>query len=72
VPRRTFGTRRDEVTGRWKVLHKEALRDFYSSASKIKNNQVKEDEMGRKCSMNGEKSNACMLLVGNLERKRPF
>jgi hypothetical protein len=34
---------------------------------------VKEDDgMGRTCSTNGEKRNACMLLVGKPERKRPL
>jgi hypothetical protein len=30
---------------------------------------VKEDEMGRTCSMNGERRNAYRILVGNPERK---
>ena len=30
VLRRVFGPKRDEVTGEWRKLHKEALRDFYS------------------------------------------
>jgi hypothetical protein len=34
--------------------------------------QVKEDENGRACSMNGEKRNAYRILVGNLEGKRPL
>jgi hypothetical protein len=28
--------------------------------------------MGRSCSMNGEKRNACMLLVGKPEGRRPL
>jgi hypothetical protein len=32
--------------------------------------QVKEDEMGRACSTNGEKRNAYRILVGKPERKR--
>jgi hypothetical protein len=35
------------------------------------NDQVKEDEMGRACSTNGEKRNAYKILVGNPEGKRP-
>jgi hypothetical protein len=35
------------------------------------NNQVKEDEIGRACSTNGEKRNAYRLLVGKPEGKRP-
>jgi hypothetical protein len=30
---------------------------------------VKEDEMGRECSTNGENRNVCRLLVGKPERK---
>jgi hypothetical protein len=33
---------------------------------------VKEDEMGRACSTNGEKRNTCRILVGNPERMRPI
>ena len=28
--RRVFGPKRDEVTGKWRKLHKEELRDLYS------------------------------------------
>jgi hypothetical protein len=38
----------------------------------ILNDQVKEDEMGRACSTNGEKRNAYRILVGNPEGKRPL
>jgi hypothetical protein len=34
-------------------------------------NDVKEDEMGRACSLNEENRNACRILVGNPEGKRP-
>ena len=30
VLRRVFGLKRDEVTGEWRKLHKEELRDLYS------------------------------------------
>ena len=33
VLRRTFGPRRDEVTGEWRKLHHEELNDLYSSPS---------------------------------------
>jgi hypothetical protein len=35
-------------------------------------NQVKEDEIGRACSTNREKTNAYRILVGNPEGKRPL
>jgi hypothetical protein len=36
VLRRIFGPKRDEVTGEWRKLHNEELRDLYSSLSKIR------------------------------------
>jgi hypothetical protein len=50
VLRRIFGPKRDEVTGEWRKLHNEELRDLYPSSSR-----VKEDEMGGACSTNGGK-----------------
>jgi hypothetical protein len=48
--RRTFGPKKDEVTGEWRNLHNEELRDLFSSSS---NNQVQEDEMCGSFSTNG-------------------
>jgi hypothetical protein len=36
VLRRIFGQKRDEVTGEWRKLNKEELRDLYSSPSIIR------------------------------------
>jgi hypothetical protein len=36
VLRRIFGLKRDEMTGEWRKLHNEKLRDFYSSPSIIR------------------------------------
>jgi hypothetical protein len=36
VLRRIFGPKRDEVTGEWRKLHNEELRDLYSSPSTIR------------------------------------
>jgi hypothetical protein len=36
VLRRMFGLRKDEVTGGWRRLHNEELRDLYSSPSIIR------------------------------------
>jgi hypothetical protein len=36
VLRRIFGPKRDEVTGEWRKLHNEELRDLYSSPSLIR------------------------------------
>jgi hypothetical protein len=47
---RIFGLKR-EVTGGWRKLHNEKLPNLYSSPNIL--DQVKEDAMGRACSMNG-------------------
>jgi hypothetical protein len=52
VLRKIFGPKRDEVTGEWRKLCNEELRDLYSLPSIIKNNQVDED-MCESCSTNG-------------------
>jgi hypothetical protein len=36
VLRRIFGPKRDEMTGGWRKLHNEELRDLYSSPSIIR------------------------------------
>ena len=36
VLRRTFGPRRDEVTGEWWKLHNEELNDLYSSPNIVR------------------------------------
>jgi hypothetical protein len=36
VLRRIFGPKRDEVTGEWRKLHNEEIRDLYSSPSIIR------------------------------------
>jgi hypothetical protein len=60
------------VTGEWRKLHNEELRDLFSSPSIINNNQVEDDEMGGSCSANGEKRIAYRLLVGKPEGKKPL
>ena len=43
VKRRVFGPKRDEVTGEWRKLHNEELRDLptqYCSGGKIEKNEV--------------------------------
>jgi hypothetical protein len=36
VLRRTFGPKRDEVTGEWRKLHNEELNDLYSSPNIVR------------------------------------
>jgi hypothetical protein len=67
VLRKIFGPKRDEVTGEWRKLHIEELRDLYSSPSIIKSRRM---SWARHVARMGEKRNAYRLLVGKLEGKR--
>jgi len=52
VLRRVFGPKRDEVTGKWRKLHKEELNDLYCSHNIVR--VIKERiEMGWACSAYG-------------------
>jgi hypothetical protein len=53
VLRKIFGPMRDEMTGEWRKLHNEELRDLYSSPSIIRMIKSRTIEMGRPCSTNG-------------------
>jgi hypothetical protein len=69
VLRRIFGPKRDEVTGGWRKLHNEEIRDLYSSPTIIR--IIKSSTMrlvGHVARMGG-KINAYRLLVGKPEEK---
>jgi hypothetical protein len=70
--RRIFGLKRDEVTGEWKKLHNEELRDLYSSPSIIRIIKSRRMRWAGHVARMGEKSNAYKLLVGKPEGKRPL
>jgi hypothetical protein len=53
VLRRIFGSRMDEVSGRWRKLHDEELRDLYSSPTIIRIIKLRTSGTWA-CSMNGE------------------
>ena len=50
VLRRLFGPKRDEVTGEWRKLHKEELRDLYSLPNIVR---VEKNEVGGACGTYG-------------------
>jgi hypothetical protein len=67
VLRRIFRPKRDEVTGEWRKLHNEELRDLYSSPSlirMIKSGRIK--WTGHVARM-GEKNTVFRILVGKPE-----
>jgi hypothetical protein len=72
VLRRIFGPKRDEVTGEERELHNEELRDLYTSPSIIRIIKSRGMRWAGDVARMGEKSNACRLLVGKAEGKRPL
>jgi hypothetical protein len=61
VLRRIFGLKRDEVTGWWRKLHNEELRDLYSSPSIIRMIKSKRIRLAGHAERMGEKTNAYIL-----------
>jgi hypothetical protein len=71
VLRRIYGPKRDEVTGRWRKLHKEELRDLYSSPSIIRIIKPMRMRWAGHVARMGGKTKAYGLLVGKPKGKRP-
>jgi hypothetical protein len=72
VPRRIFGPKRDGVTGEWKKLHNEELRDLYFSPSIIRIIKSTRMRWASHVAQIGEKRNAYRLLVGKPVGMRPL
>jgi hypothetical protein len=72
VLRRIFGPKRDEVTGEWKKLHNEELRDLYTTPSIIRITKSRRMRWAGHVARMGEKSNSYRLLVEKPEKKRPL
>jgi hypothetical protein len=53
VLRRIYGPKRDKVTGEWRKLHHEELKDLYSALSIIRVIKLRRMEMGGACSTYG-------------------
>jgi hypothetical protein len=69
---RIFGPKRDEVTGDWRKLHNEELHNLYSSPSIIRVIKSRRMKWAGHVTRMGEKRNACRILVGKPEGKRPL
>jgi hypothetical protein len=69
VLRRMFGPKRDEVTGGWRKLHNEELRDLYSSPSIIRIIKSRRMRWAGHVAQMGEMKNGYSLLVGRPEGK---
>jgi hypothetical protein len=65
-------SKRDEVTGGWRKLYNEELRDLCSSPSIIRIMKSRKMRWTDHVARMAEKSNAYRLLVGKAEGKRPL
>jgi hypothetical protein len=72
VLRRIFGPKRDEVTGGWLNLHNEELHNFHSSPNIIRMIKSRRMRWAGHLARIVEKRNACRILVGKPEEKRPL
>jgi hypothetical protein len=72
VLKRIFGPERDEVTGRWRKLLNEELRDLCSSPSIIRMIKSRRIRWAGHLARMGEKRSMYRLLVAKLEGKRPL
>jgi hypothetical protein len=70
--RRIFKSKRDEVTGKWRKLHNEELRDLYYSPSILRMIKSKRMRLAGHVARIGEKRNSYRLLVGKPEGERPL
>jgi hypothetical protein len=72
VLRRIFGLKRAEITGGWRKLHNEELRNFYSSPNIIR--MIKSRGMIRAgyVARIEENRNAYRVLVGKPDGERPL
>jgi hypothetical protein len=70
VLRRIIGPKRDEVTGGWRKLNNEELHNLCSSPNIIRMMNLRIRWAGHVARM-GQKRNACRILVGKPEGRRP-
>jgi hypothetical protein len=70
--RRTFGPKRDEVTGGWRKLDNEELHNLYSLPCLIRIIKSRRMRWAGHVARMGEKRNVYGLLVGKPEGKRPL
>jgi hypothetical protein len=72
VLRRIFGPKSDDVTGGWRKLHNEELHNLYSSPSIIRMIKSRRMRWAGHVRRVGDNRNACRILVGKPEGKRPL
>ena len=67
-----FGPERDEVTGEWRKLHNEDLRDLYSLPNIVRVVKSRRMRWAGHVARMGEGRGVQRVLVGKLEGKRPL
>jgi hypothetical protein len=72
VLRTIFGPKRDEVTGKWRKLHNEELRDLYSLPNIVRVVKSRRMRWAGHVACMGEGRGVHRVLVGNPEGKRPL
>jgi hypothetical protein len=72
VLRRTFGPKRDEVTGGWRKLHNEELHNLCSSPSIIRMIKPKSTRWAGHVARMGKRRNSYRIYVGKPEGRSPL
>jgi len=72
VWRRVFGSKKDEVTGKWRKLHNEELSDLYSLPNIVRVVKSRRMRWAGHVARIGEGRGAHRVLVGKPEGKRPL
>ena len=72
VLRRVFGPKRNEVTGVWRKLHNEELRDLYSLPNIVRVVKSRRKKWAGHVARMGEGRGVHRVLVGKPEGKRPL
>jgi hypothetical protein len=72
VLRRILGPKRDKVMGDQRKLHNEELHNLYSSSNIIRMIKSRRMRGAGYVARMGAKRNACRILVGKPEAKRPL
>ena len=72
VLRRVFGSKTDEVTGEWRKLHNEELRDLYFLPNIVRVVKSKRMRRAGHVARMGEGRGVHRVLVGKPEVKRPL
>jgi hypothetical protein len=70
VLKRTFGPKRQEVTGGWRILHNEELHNLYTSPNIIRVNKSRRMILVGHVACVREVRNVYSILVRKPERKR--